>query len=236
MYKLFIFSLVSLYANFSFGAVCDTVIVGNGTRYEGQYPSGEGVLYSDSLGIYIGRFERGIPNGVCTHYKKNGHCYYGEFEDGKYSGYGRHFSNSGTIRMGDFKDGTANGVDTIYYRPRSIYVGECKDGVPYGKGISYSCRNGARQYYFREGEFVGGKLDNGFYSNRYGTGSVVGGNGSGSNPNMIIYTQMELQEKYESLRALKPKKFPGAELTKEQRLFLDGKLSSEQILSIRKSQ
>mgnify|MGYP001699083912 CR=1 FL=1 len=25
MYKLFIFSLVSLYANFSFGAVCDTV-------------------------------------------------------------------------------------------------------------------------------------------------------------------------------------------------------------------
>lgn len=214
----------------------DTVIVGNETRYEGQYPSGEGVLYSDSLGIYIGHFERGIPNGVCTHYKKNGHRYYGEFKDGEYSGYGRHFSNSGTIRMGDFKNGEANGIDTIYYKPRSIYVGECKDGVPYGKGISYSCRNGARQYYFREGEFVGGKLDNGFYSNRYGTGSVVGGNGSGSNPNMIIYTQMELQEKYESLRALKPKKFPGAELTKEQHLFLDGKLSSEQILSIRKSQ
>ena len=64
MYKLFIFSLVSLYANFSFGAVCDTVIVGNGIRYEGQYPCGEGVLYSDSLGIYIGHFERGIPNGV----------------------------------------------------------------------------------------------------------------------------------------------------------------------------
>ena len=81
MYKLFIFSLVSLYANFSFGAVCDTVIVGNGIRYEGQYPCGEGVLYSDSLGIYIGHFERGIPNGVCTHYKKNGHRYYGEFKD-----------------------------------------------------------------------------------------------------------------------------------------------------------
>lgn len=103
MYKLFIFSLVSLYANFSFGAVCDTVIVGNGIRYEGQYPCGEGVLYSDSLGIYIGHFERGIPNGVCTHYKKNGHRYYGEFKDGEYSGYGRHFSNSGTIRMGEFQ-------------------------------------------------------------------------------------------------------------------------------------
>lgn len=91
MYKLFIFSLVSLYANFSFGAVCDTVIVGNGIRYEGQYPCGEGVLYSDSLGIYIGHFERGIPNGVCTHYKKNGHRYYGEFKDGEYSGRGIQF-------------------------------------------------------------------------------------------------------------------------------------------------
>ena len=69
MYKLFIFSLVSLYANFSFGAVCDTVIVGNGTSYEGQYPCGEGVLYSDSLGNFIGHFENGVPNGVCTHYK-----------------------------------------------------------------------------------------------------------------------------------------------------------------------
>ena len=94
MYKLFIFSLVSLYANFSFGAVCDTVIVGNGIRYEGQYPCGEGVLYSDSLGIYIGHFERGIPNGVCTHYKKNGHRYYGEFKDGEYSGRGIQFWKS----------------------------------------------------------------------------------------------------------------------------------------------
>ena len=236
MYKIVTLVIVLFCAEVAFCMDADTIIVEKGIRYMGQYPSGEGVLYSDSLGIYIGHFKRGIPNGVCTHYKKNGHRYYGEFVDGEYSGYGRYFSNSGTIRMGDFKNGEANGIDTIYYKPRSIYVGECRDGIPYGKGILYSCKNGARQYYFREGEFVGGKLDNGFYSNRYGTGSVVGGNGSGSNPNMIIYTQMELQKKYESLRALKPKKFPGAELTKEQRLFLDGKLSSEQILSIRKSQ
>lgn len=62
---LFLFMTI-LYADMLFGSVRDTVIVGNGTRYEGQYPSGEGVLYSDSLGIYIGYFERGIPNGVCT--------------------------------------------------------------------------------------------------------------------------------------------------------------------------
>jgi hypothetical protein len=45
-----------------------------------------------------------------------------------------------------------------------------------------------------------------------------------------------LRYRYEFLKTLKPKKFPGANLTEEQRLFLDGKLSSEQILSIRKSQ
>lgn len=242
MYKLFIFSLVSLYANFSFGAVCDTVIVGNGIRYEGQYPCGEGVLYSDSLGIYIGHFERGIPNGVCTHYKKNGHRYYGEFKDGEYSGYGRHFSNSGTIRMGggDFKDGAANGVDTIYYKPRSIYVGECKDGVPHGNGILYTRIGTISKYYFREGQFENGKLISGFLSNYYGTFPVIGGTTSTGYrkefSKIDLYSQSELTSKYESLRALKPKKFLGAELTEEQRLFLDEKLSSEQILSIRKSQ
>lgn len=127
MYKLFIFSLVSLYANFSFGAVCDTVIVGNGIRYEGQYPCGEGVLYSDSLGIYIGHFERGIPNGVCTHYKKNGHRYYGEFKDGEYSGRGIQFWKSGAVCVGDFKNGHCFGTDTIWYK-KSIYVGVCVKG------------------------------------------------------------------------------------------------------------
>lgn len=136
MYKLFIFSLVSLYANFSFGAVCDTVIVGNGIRYEGQYPCGEGVLYSDSLGIYIGHFERGIPNGVCTHYKKNGHRYYGEFKDGEYSGRGIQFWKSGAVCVGDFKNGHCFGTDTIWYK-KSIYVGVCVKGKPNGDGILY---------------------------------------------------------------------------------------------------
>lgn len=148
MYKLFIFSLVSLYANFSFGAVCDTVIVGNGIRYEGQYPCGEGVLYSDSLGIYIGHFERGIPNGVCTHYKKNGHRYYGEFKDGEYSGRGIQFWKSGAVCVGDFKNGHCFGTDTIWYK-KSIYVGVCVKGKPNGDGILYIHKASGRKYYFR---------------------------------------------------------------------------------------
>ena len=141
---------------------------------------------------------------------------------------------------GDFKDGAANGVDTIYYKPRSIYVGECKDGVPHGNGILYTRIGTISKYYFREGQFENGKLISGFLSNYYGTFPVIGGTTSTGYrkefSKIDLYSQSELTSKYESLRALKPKKFLGAELTEEQRLFLDKKLSSEQILSIRKSQ
>lgn len=239
MYKLFIFSLVSLYANFSFGAVSDTVIVGNGIRYEGQYPCGEGVLYSDSLGIYIGHFERGIPNGVCTHYKKNGHRYYGEFKDGEYSGRGIQFWKSGVVCVGDFKNGHCFGTDTIWYK-KSIYVGVCVKGKPNGDGILYIHKASGRKYYFMEGLFVDGKFASGLYSNSYGVFLTTGGNFTADyrkgNSDIEIYSQLELRYRYEFLKTLKPKKFPGATLTEEQRLFLDGKLSSEQILSIRKSQ
>ena len=141
---------------------------------------------------------------------------------------------------GDFKDGAANGVDTIYYKPRAIYVGECKDGVPHGNGILYTRIGTISKYYFREGQFENGKLISGFLSNYYGTFPVIGGTTSTGYrkefSKIDLYSQSELTSKYESLRALKPKKFLGAELTEEQRLFLDEKLSSEQILSIRKSQ
>ena len=216
MYKLFIFSLVSLYANFSFGAVCDTVIVGNGIRYEGQYPSGEGVLYSDSLGIYIGHFERGIPNGVCTHYKKNGHRYYGEFKDGEYSGRGIQFWKSGAVCVGDFKNGHCFGTDTIWYK-KSIYVGVCVKGKPNGDGILYIHKASGRKYYFMEGLFVDGKFASGLYSNSYGVFSTAGGNFTADyrkeNSDIEIYSQLELRYRYEFLKTLKPKKFPGATWT-----------------------
>ena len=250
MYKLFIFSLVSLYANFSFGAVCDTVIVGNGIRYEGQYPCGEGVLYSDSLGIYIGHFERGIPNEVCTHYKKNGHRYYGEFKDGEYSGRGIHFWKSGAVceefvKIAIRPDPAAvrrfrKAGNAVTRYKKSIYVGVCVKGQPNGDGILYIHKASGRKYYFMEGLFVDGKFASGLYSNSYGVFSTAGGNFTADyrkgNSDIEIYSQLELRYRYEFLKTLKPKKFPGATLTEEQRLFLDGKLSSEQILSIRKSQ
>ena len=91
-----------------------------------------------------------------------------------------------------------------------------------------------------EGLFVDGKFASGLYSNSYGVFSTAGGNFTADyrkeNSDIEIYSQLELRYRYEFLKTLKPKKFPGATLTEEQRLFLDGKLSSEQILSIRKSQ
>lgn len=241
MYKLFIFSLVSLYANFSFGAVCDTVIVGNGIRYEGQYPCGEGVLYSDSLAFISAISSGASPTEYARITKRTGTAITANSRMASIP------DTDGISRIlvqfawgGDFKDGAANGVDTIYYKPRSIYVGECKDGVPHGNGILYTRIGTISKYYFREGQFENGKLISGFLSNYYGTFPVIGGTTSTGYrkefSKIDLYSQSELTSKYESLRALKPKKFLGAELTEEQRLFLDEKLSSEQILSIRKSQ
>ena len=229
MYKLFIFSLVSLYANFSFGAVCDTVIVGNGTRYEGQYPCGEGVLYSDSLGIFIGHFENGVPNGVCTHYKKNGHRYYGEFEDGKYSGYGKYFSGSGTVCIGDFENGLPNGIDTLFFRRQSIYIGACKNGQLHGQGVYYKYTPASRRYFYQEGQFADGKLNNGYRSHFNRTNYIVNGKSMPCS-DFIYYSQKELQSKYEPLRALRPKRFPGATLTAEQRLFLESKGAADTVI------
>ena len=212
--------------------VIDTVLVRDNICYIGQYPNGEGILYSDSLGIFIGRFERCVPNGRGTHYSKEGYRYYGEFADGRYCGYGRLFSQSGTVRMGDFNNGTVQGIDTIYYRNQdgqsAIYVGACRNGVPCGNGIIYSHHHRRGIYHFQEGTFQDGWLYNGFRSKRTITYSVLNGKG-GPAIDDTIYSQMELMSKYESLRNLKPKKFPGTKLTKEQQLFLEGKLSSSQI-------
>ena len=185
-------------------------------------------------------FISAISSGASpTHYKKNGHRYYGEFKDGEYSGRGIQFWKSGAVCVGDFKNGHCFGTDTIWYK-KSIYVGVCVKGKPNGDGILYIHKASGRKYYFMEGLFVDGKFASGLYSNSYGVFSTAGGNFTADyrkgNSDIEIYSQLELRYRYEFLKTLKPKKFPGANLTEEQRLFLDGKLSSEQILSIRKSQ
>ncbi len=113
--------------------VADTVFVTDSSKYEGQYPDGRGVLYSDDEGLIIGEFRNGVPEGVSTHYMPDGSRYYGNFRNGKHCGYGHFFSKSGKVLAGEFKDGYANGLDTLWYPDGSVYVGKCVNGRPLSK-------------------------------------------------------------------------------------------------------
>lgn len=111
----------------------DTVIVSDSSKYIGQYPAGQGVLYTDMDGLFIGHFVDGIPEGLVTHYLPDGSIYHGSMSGGRHCGYGHFFSESGKIHAGEFKDGYANGQDTLYYPDGSVYIGQCRWGRPVPK-------------------------------------------------------------------------------------------------------
>ena len=62
MYLFFIFVF-----SFAMNAqeIRDTVIITEEWRYEGQWPEGEGVRYSEKYGLYIGTFKDAEPEGMC---------------------------------------------------------------------------------------------------------------------------------------------------------------------------
>lgn len=128
MYKLFIFSLVSLYAIFP-SAPCATR-----SSLETESATRVNTLAAKGCSIPIRwAFISAISSGASpTEYaritKRTGTAITANsrwrvfrirtaFLEFWYNSHG-----------GGSKDGAANGVDTIYYNPRSIYVGECKDG------------------------------------------------------------------------------------------------------------
>ena len=92
-------------------------------RYEGQWPRGEGVLYSSKDGLIIGTFDNAVPNGKCVAYLPSGDVYWGDYKDGEATGYGCLYRNSGAIFSGQFKDGRYHGLDTLYRKNGSVLVG-----------------------------------------------------------------------------------------------------------------
>ena len=108
----------------------DTLIVTDSTRYEGEYPVGNGVLYSDGNGLFIGEFRNGIPEGSGVHYLPDGSIYSGHLSEGRHEGYGRFFSDSGKILAGEFRGDYANGLDTLWFPDGSVYIGTCRNGRP----------------------------------------------------------------------------------------------------------
>lgn len=117
--------------------VRDTVVVNDDWRYEGQWPQGEGVLYDNGNGLYIGSFKEGKPEGVCYYisiYQDT--KYYGGFKDGKRHGYGTLCRPAGFYYEGSFEDGFPHGEGTMCYPTGFYYKGTFDIGKPV-TGTSY---------------------------------------------------------------------------------------------------
>ena len=100
----------------------------DGYRYEGEWPSGYGVLYSYEEGLVLGDFQKGKPHGKCVCYKPNGEVYWGEFKKGKATGKGRIYRDNGIVVAGDYKDGRYHGLDTLYRTDGMVLVGKFRKG------------------------------------------------------------------------------------------------------------
>ena len=97
-------------------------------RYDGQWPKGEGILYSYKDGLIIGTFSNGKAEGRCVCYKPNGEVYWGDFKKGRQTGYGRIYRDNGIVMAGQYKNGRYHGVDTLYRSNGTMFVGKYRKG------------------------------------------------------------------------------------------------------------
>lgn len=104
------------------------VIEGDGYRYQGEWPSGDGVLYSYDDGLVLGKFHKGKPHGECVCYLPNGTVYWGSFKKGKMTGHGRLYRDNGIVVAGGYKNGKYHGIDTLYRPNGTVLVGKFKKG------------------------------------------------------------------------------------------------------------
>ena len=112
----------------------DTVVL-EGRTYIGEVPAGQGKLYHQGRGLFIGTFNRTVPSGRGINIKPDGSLYSGNFVNGVYQGYGRLFMASGAVICGEFRSGRANGRDTLYYPDGKVFIGimENNGATPQGK-------------------------------------------------------------------------------------------------------
>ena len=101
---------------------------GDNVRYDGQWPKGEGVLYSYKDGLILGTFSNGKAEGICVCYLPNGEVYWGEFKKGKPTGNGAIYRDSGIVMSGQYKNGKYHGLDTLYRTNGTVFVGKYKNG------------------------------------------------------------------------------------------------------------
>ena len=134
--KRILFLLAGLSISLSLVAQVDTIKLDWGV-YMGEVPSGEGKLYHNERGIYIGRFNRAVISGRGMHFEPDGGKYVGNFVDGVEQGYGRYFMRTGAIFCGEFNHGRANGRDTLYYPDGRVFIGIVQNSGATSQGKTY---------------------------------------------------------------------------------------------------
>ena len=104
------------------------VISREGSRYEGEWPTGYGVLYSYEDGLVLGDFRKGKPHGRCVCYRPNGEVYWGDYKKGKATGNGRIYRDNGIVVAGGYRKGKYHGIDTLYRADGRVLVGKFRKG------------------------------------------------------------------------------------------------------------
>lgn len=105
----------------------------DGSRYEGQWPKGKGVLYSYNDGLIFGEFVKGKPNGECVCYRPDGDVYWGDYKKGKATGKGRIYRDNGIVISGDYKKGRYHGIDTLYRKNGTVLIAKYRKGKLVGR-------------------------------------------------------------------------------------------------------
>jgi hypothetical protein len=121
----------------------DTLTLDHGT-YIGEMPAGEGKMYHNERGLYIGTFNRTVLNGRGVHFKPDGSKYAGNFVKGAYQGYGRLYMATGAVICGEFHGGKANGLDTLYYPDGKVFIGVMQNNGATSQGKTYKSEKAAR--------------------------------------------------------------------------------------------
>ena len=128
--------LVAILIGLSLSPQVDTLRLEHGL-YIGEMPSGEGKLYHDESGIFIGRFNRAVISGRGIQLEPDGSRYVGNFVKGVKQGYGRYFKHTGAVLCGEFSRGHGNGRDTLFYPDGRVFIGIVQNGGATQQGKTF---------------------------------------------------------------------------------------------------
>lgn len=117
------------------------MIWADGTRYQGEWPTGKGRYDSPDGSVYEGDIVDRSAHGQGHRTQKDGIEYEGDFCKGKMTGHGKCVYPDGCIYDGEVLDGSRHGKGTFRWTNGTAYTGEWQDNKPCGQG-RYDYANG----------------------------------------------------------------------------------------------